>query len=107
MCWWPWPGGGTVPLGEVACHQAGAWARQRSAPRTASSPFYIFVDIRDRDLGGYVTDAKAAVAASVQVPAQGIMWSWSGQFEYLEARHRPAEDRGAGDAADHLLAALS
>ena len=30
---------------------------------------YIFVDIRDRDLGGYVADAQKAVAAKVQVPA--------------------------------------
>jgi Cu(I)/Ag(I) efflux system membrane protein CusA/SilA len=44
---------------------------------------YIFVDIRDRDLGGYVADAKAAVAASVQFPP-GNYVVWSGQFEYLE-----------------------
>jgi len=41
------------------------------------------VDIRDRDLGGYVADAKAAVAASVQFPP-GNYVVWSGQFEYLE-----------------------
>jgi Cu(I)/Ag(I) efflux system membrane protein CusA/SilA len=44
---------------------------------------YIFVDIRDRDLGGYVADAKAAVAASVKFPP-GFYPLWSGQFEYLE-----------------------
>ena len=29
---------------------------------------YIFVDIRDRDLGGYVADAQSAVQASIQFP---------------------------------------
>jgi len=41
------------------------------------------VDIRDRDLGSYVADAKAAVAANVQFPP-GNYVVWSGQFEYLE-----------------------
>jgi Cu(I)/Ag(I) efflux system membrane protein CusA/SilA len=44
---------------------------------------YIYVDIRDRDLGGYVTEAQRAVEASVQFPA-GTYVMWSGQYEYLE-----------------------
>ena len=44
---------------------------------------YIYVDIRDRDLGGYVADAQAAVKASIQFPP-GYYVTWSGQFEYLE-----------------------
>jgi copper/silver efflux system protein len=44
---------------------------------------YIFVDIRDRDLGGYVAEAQKAVAASVVFPS-GYYVTWSGQFEYLE-----------------------
>ena len=44
---------------------------------------YIFIDIRDRDLGGYVADAQKAVAANVQLPP-GYYVTWSGQFEYLE-----------------------
>jgi len=44
---------------------------------------YIFVDIAGRDLGGYVAEAQAAVAASVTLP-QGYSLGWSGQFEYLE-----------------------
>src|ERR1700687_5614212 len=43
----------------------------------------IFVDLRDRDLGGYVADAQKAVAAQVKFPP-GYYVSWSGQFEYLE-----------------------
>ncbi|MFA5937751.1 MAG: efflux RND transporter permease subunit [Sinimarinibacterium sp.] len=44
---------------------------------------WIYVDIRGRDLGGYVADAKKAVAEQVQLPA-GYSIAWSGQFEYLE-----------------------
>jgi Cu(I)/Ag(I) efflux system membrane protein CusA/SilA len=44
---------------------------------------YIYVDIRDRDLGGYVADAQVAVKASIQFPA-GSYVVWSGQYEYLE-----------------------
>ena len=76
------PGGGTVPLGEVAAIKL---TRGPTTIRTENGQLavYIFVDIRDRDLGGYVTDAKAAVAASVQFPP-GNYVVWSGQFEYLE-----------------------
>jgi Cu(I)/Ag(I) efflux system membrane protein CusA/SilA len=44
---------------------------------------YIFVDIRDRDLGGYIADAKRAVEEQVKLPP-GTYVLWSGQFEYLE-----------------------
>ncbi len=76
------PNGGTVPLGEVAAIKL---TRGPTTIRTENGQLaiYIFVDIRDRDLGGYVADAKAAVAASIQFP-QGSYVVWSGQFEYLE-----------------------
>jgi Cu(I)/Ag(I) efflux system membrane protein CusA/SilA len=76
------PGGGTVPLGEVA-----RVARTRGATsiRTENGQLavYIFVDIAGRDLGGYVADAQAAVAGEVRLPP-GYSLGWSGQFEYLE-----------------------
>jgi Cu(I)/Ag(I) efflux system membrane protein CusA/SilA len=76
------PNGGTVPLGEVAAVTLG---RGPTAIRTENGQLavYIFVDIRDRDLGGYVADAQKAVAADVQLPP-GYYVTWSGQFEYLE-----------------------
>ena len=76
------PNGGTVPLGEVASVTLG---RGPTAIRTENGQLavYIFVDIRDRDLGGYVADAQKAVAANVQLPP-GYYVTWSGQFEYLE-----------------------
>jgi Cu(I)/Ag(I) efflux system membrane protein CusA/SilA len=44
---------------------------------------YVFVDMRGRDLGGYVADAQRAVAAQVTLPP-GTYLGWSGQFEYLQ-----------------------
>src|SRR5207247_6080080 len=41
------------------------------------------VDLRDRDLGGYVADAQKAVASQIKFPP-GSYVTWSGQFEYLE-----------------------
>ena len=41
------------------------------------------MDIRDRDIGGYVADAQKAVAEKVDFPP-GYFIQWSGQFEYME-----------------------
>jgi Cu(I)/Ag(I) efflux system membrane protein CusA/SilA len=78
----PLPSGGTVPLGEVA---SVALTRGPTTIRTENGQLvvYIYVDIRDRDLGGYVAEAKRVVASEVTMPA-GYYATWSGQFEYLE-----------------------
>jgi Cu(I)/Ag(I) efflux system membrane protein CusA/SilA len=78
----PMPAGGAVPLGEVATV---AQARGPTSIRTENGQLatYIYVDIRDRDMGGYVADAQAAVKASIAFPA-GSYVVWSGQYEYLE-----------------------
>ncbi|NDK52783.1 efflux RND transporter permease subunit [Rhizobium laguerreae] len=76
------PGGGTVPLGEVADVKL---TRGATTIRTENGQLavYIYVDIANRDLGGYVAEAQQAVADSVTMPA-GYSVAWSGQFEYLE-----------------------
>ncbi|MFC0239385.1 efflux RND transporter permease subunit [Rhodopseudomonas telluris] len=78
----PMPAGGAVPLGEVASITP---ARGPSSIRTENGQLavYIYIDIRDRDLGGYVADARDAVKASVTFPP-GSYLVWSGQYEYLE-----------------------
>jgi Cu(I)/Ag(I) efflux system membrane protein CusA/SilA len=78
----PIPEGGTVPLGQIA---KVSLAQGPSSIRTENSQLaaYIFVDLRDRDLGGYVADAQKAVATQVKMPP-GYYVTWSGQFEYLE-----------------------
>ncbi len=74
--------GGTIPLGDVAKIER---TRGATSIRTENGQLavYIFVDIAGRDLGGFVAEAQAAVAASVVLP-QGYSLGWSGQFEYLE-----------------------
>ncbi|MBI2308525.1 MAG: efflux RND transporter permease subunit [Rhodocyclales bacterium] len=74
--------GSMIPLGQVARVEVAKGApgiRTENALLSA----YIFVDIRDRDIGGYVADAKKAVADQVKFPP-GYYIAWSGQFEYLE-----------------------
>jgi Cu(I)/Ag(I) efflux system membrane protein CusA/SilA len=43
----------------------------------------VYVDVRDRDIGGYVADAKRVVAERITLPP-GYRIQWSGQFESLE-----------------------
>ena len=78
----PLPGGGAVPLGEVANVQL---TRGATSIRTENGQLatYIYVDINGRDLGGYVADAQKAVAETVKLPP-GYSVAWSGQFEYLQ-----------------------
>ena len=44
---------------------------------------WIYVDIRNVDVGSYVGNAQQAVAAQVEIPA-GYSVAWSGQFEYMQ-----------------------
>ncbi len=74
--------GAMIPLGQVARVEIAKGApgiRTENALLSA----YIFVDIRDRDIGGYVADAKKAVAEKIKFPP-GYYATWSGQFEYME-----------------------
>jgi copper/silver efflux system protein len=78
----PIMGGAMIPLGQLArvsLMQAPPAIRTENALLTA----YIFVDIRDRDIGGYVSDAQKAVREQVKFPP-GYYATWSGQFEYME-----------------------
>ena len=78
----PLPGGGTIPLGEVAKVEL---VRGPTSIRTENGQLavYIFVDIRDRDIGGFVNEARKAVNEAIDFPS-GSYVVWSGQFEYLE-----------------------
>ncbi|MBI1208852.1 MAG: CusA/CzcA family heavy metal efflux RND transporter [Azospirillum sp.] len=74
--------GKQIPLGQLAAvrlEQGPAAIRTENALLSV----YIFVDLRGRDIGGYVADARKAVARQVALPT-GYFLQWSGQFEYLE-----------------------
>ena len=76
------PGGAQIPLDQIADIAA---TTGPSVLRTEQGQLlgYVYVDVGDRDLGGYVADAKAAVAKSVKLPA-GYTLEWSGQYEYMQ-----------------------
>ncbi len=71
-----------IPLGQVANVRI---TKGAPAIRTENALLsaYIYVDLRGRDIGGYVQDARRAVADQVKFPP-GYYVTWSGQFEYLE-----------------------
>ncbi len=74
--------GETLTLGSIATVQI-ADGPPMIKSENARPNGWIYVDIRGRDLGGYVAEAKRAVAEQVQLPP-GYSVAWSGQFEYLE-----------------------
>jgi Cu(I)/Ag(I) efflux system membrane protein CusA/SilA len=78
----PVMGGAMLPLGQLAKVEV---AKGTPGIRTENAQLaaYIYVDIRGRDIGGYVAEAKKAVADKVKFPP-GYYVSWSGQFEFME-----------------------
>lgn len=81
--------GNTVPLSEVAT------IRNVPAPAQVSREdgkrrVVVQLNVRGRDLGSFVTEAKQAIASKVALP-EGYFTTWGGQFENLErARTRLA-----------------
>lgn len=77
------PGGGTVPLGQLARIERieGPATISREAIQRRMT---LQVNVRDRDLAGFVAEAQARVRDEVEMPA-GYIARWGGQFENLEA----------------------
>ena len=74
--------GAMIPLGQIAKVSISKGAPSIRTENALLSA-YIYVDIRDRDIGSYVAEARKAVAAQVKFPP-GYYATWSGQFEYME-----------------------
>jgi Cu(I)/Ag(I) efflux system membrane protein CusA/SilA len=82
----PTPSGAQVPMDQVAdikVHQGPPMIFSESARRAS----LIYVDIKDIDVGSYISKAQAALAAKLQMPA-GYSYFFSGQFEYMERAKR-------------------
>jgi len=83
----PTPAGGSVPLGELASFQftkGPEEIKSENARRTA----WVYVDVRGRDIGSYVSEAKALINAKIasgeiDLPP-GYNMVWSGQYEYMQ-----------------------
>ncbi|WP_445400422.1 efflux RND transporter permease subunit [Zobellella sp. An-6] len=74
--------GALIPLGQLAdirIEQGTPGIRTENGLLSA----YIYVDIRERDIGGYVAEARQAVQEQVSFPP-GYYAVWSGQFESME-----------------------
>ena len=77
----PTPTGAQIPIGELAT------LRIRKGPPSIKSEnarlnAWIYVDIRDVDVGTYVEKARQAVLEQVAMPP-GYTVIWSGQYEYM------------------------
>ena len=77
----PTPTGAQIPLGELATLHI------RKGPPSIKSEnarlnAWIYVDIRDVDVGTYVEKARQAVLEQVPMPP-GYTVIWSGQYEYM------------------------
>ena len=81
------PSGVHVTLGDVttiSIVDGPGMIKSEDARRTG----WVFVDIRDRDLGSFVADAQKQVLEKVELPP-GYALGWSGQYEYmLRAKER-------------------
>jgi Cu(I)/Ag(I) efflux system membrane protein CusA/SilA len=76
------PSGAEVPLAALArisIVRGPAMIRSENAALNE----VVYVDVRGRDVGGYVRDAQQLVASRLVLPT-GYRLAWSGQFEALE-----------------------
>jgi Cu(I)/Ag(I) efflux system membrane protein CusA/SilA len=78
----PTPSGAQVALGQLARIDV-----VQGSTLIKSEDAYlnnvVYVDVRDRDIGSYVEDAKALLEERLALPA-GYRLVWSGQFEAME-----------------------
>ncbi|MCK5091863.1 MAG: efflux RND transporter permease subunit, partial [Gammaproteobacteria bacterium] len=76
------PSGAHIALSEVAAiniNDGPAMIKSENARPNG----WVFVDIEDRDLGSYVSEAQYLVGEQLELPA-GYSLSWSGQYEYMQ-----------------------
>ncbi|MFY9288190.1 MAG: efflux RND transporter permease subunit, partial [Alphaproteobacteria bacterium] len=78
----PVTSGAMVPLGQVA-HISLAQGPSTIRTENAQLAGYIYIDVHDRDIGGYVADAQKAIRDQIKLPS-GTYLVWSGQFEYMQ-----------------------
>jgi len=80
------PVGAQVPLGQLAdIRFAGGPPMIKSENARLNS--LVYVDVRGRDVGSYVEEARALVDRELELPA-GYRLEWSGQFEAMQRANR-------------------
>ncbi len=76
------PGGAQVPLEDVAEIRLSDGPAQISR-ETAKRRIVVGVNVRDRDLGGFVAELQQKVAEKMKLP-EGYYLEWGGQFQNME-----------------------
>ena len=76
------PSGAQVPLGELA-HLHFSEGASEIKSENARLTAYVYIDISDRDLGGYVDEARQVLDKSMKLPP-GYSMAWSGQYVNLQ-----------------------
>ena len=71
-----------IPLGQLADIRY-ALGPPSIKSENARPNAWVYIDIRDIDVGTYVENARMAVAEAVEIPP-GYTISWSGQYEYMQ-----------------------
>ena len=82
----PTPSGAQIPISQVAeirIRKGPSGIKSENARPTA----WVYVDLRDTDIGAYVESARQLIAERVSLPV-GYSMVWSGQYEYLERAQR-------------------
>ena len=78
----PIPGGGNIPLeqlGDVIVRKGPPVIKSEDARPNA----WVYIDLKDIDVGTYVQNAQKIIAEQVKLP-HGYSLIWSGQYEYME-----------------------
>jgi copper/silver efflux system protein len=74
--------GGNIPL-----EQLGAIVIKKGPPmiksENARPNTWVYVDLKDVDVGGYIDNAKEVIEKNLTLPS-GYSLKWSGQYEYME-----------------------
>jgi len=71
-----------IPIGQIA------QIKTLSGPpsirdENGSLAGFVFVDIKERDIGSYVQEAKRAIRKKIEMPS-GYRLVWAGQYQYME-----------------------
>ena len=78
----PIPSGGNIPLdeiGDIVVKKGPPVIKSEDARPNA----WVYIDLKDIDVGTYVENAQKIIAEKVKLP-QGYSLIWSGQYEYME-----------------------
>jgi Cu(I)/Ag(I) efflux system membrane protein CusA/SilA len=82
----PTPMGAQVPLGQLAEIRFAAGPPMIKS-ENAQLNSIVYVDVRDRDIGSYVEEARELLDRRLDLPA-GYTLEWSGQYEHMQEANR-------------------